>query len=205
MWCIMSFRVCCVCNTVFMTLLEKTEWRYNAKWSLDEVLESPLWGDSRLSLKSKGLWSYMRSKPYGWDFSASRMSSECKDETKSIQRGLRELESCGYLERRKLGTGRVSYFLSDNPGVGVEPIVKRSTIALYGVLMDKPSVGMGNSRKDVVDTIMCAYGVHEVDRDSAIRAIGDRVFDSYKSIISWMNAEKDGIDEALCVGENVGF
>ena len=188
-----------------MTLLEKTEWRYNPKWSLDDMLESPLWADDRLSLKSKGLWSYMKSKPYGWDFAASRMASECKDEIKSVQRGLRELESCGYLERKKLGSGRVNYFLVDNPWIGVEPLIERSSIALYGVLIDEPSVGIGNSHKDVVGTIMCAYGVHGVDREDAIKAIGDKVFDSYKSIIAWMNSEKDSIDELLGVGENVAF
>ena len=52
---------------------------------------------------------------------------------------------------------------------------------------------------------MCAYGVHGVGREDAIKAIGDKVFDSYKSIIAWMNSEKDSIDELLGVGENVAF
>lgn len=54
-----------------------------------------------LSLKAKGLFAYIQSKPDGWEFSADRIAEECKEERKSIQAMLRELEKSGYLVRKK--------------------------------------------------------------------------------------------------------
>ena len=56
-----------------------------------------IWGDDRLSLKAKGIWAYMKSKPANWDFSAKRIAMDNKDETKSVQRGMKELEKCAHL------------------------------------------------------------------------------------------------------------
>ena len=81
------------------SLLDGVEWRYNPAWSLMEDGEG-IWEDDRLSLKAKGIWAYMKSKPAIWDFSAKRIAMDNKDETKSVQRGMRELESCGYLSKR---------------------------------------------------------------------------------------------------------
>ena len=72
----------------------------------NEVLNNPV-----LSLKAKGLFSYLFSKPDTWDFSADRIQNECAEERKTILRVLKELEEAGYLERQKLPSGRVSYYL----------------------------------------------------------------------------------------------
>jgi len=109
------------------SLLDKVEWRYNPEWSLMEE-EEGIWGDDRLSLKAKGIWAYMKSKPSNWDFSAKRIATESKDETKSVQRGMKELEECGYLSKKKLGNGRVHYTLVPESYIGVEPRVDKSSL-----------------------------------------------------------------------------
>lgn len=63
------------------------------------------------SLKAKGLYAYLYSKPDDWDFSAKRIAKENKDEVDSIGSGLKELEALGYLIRKKLKTGRVQYLI----------------------------------------------------------------------------------------------
>lgn len=55
--------------------------------------------DDRLSLKAKGLFLYLCSKPDGWNFSADRIKSETKDGEDSILSALKELENFGLLKR----------------------------------------------------------------------------------------------------------
>lgn len=62
-----------------------------------------------LSLKAKGMFAYLFSKPQGWDFAADRIASECKEERKTILSILSELESAGLLKRQKQSDGRVDY------------------------------------------------------------------------------------------------
>ena len=90
--------------------------------------EEGIWRDDRLSLKAKGIWAYMKSKPGNWDFSAKRIATESRDETKSVQRGMKELEECGYLSKRKLGNGRVHYTLVTESYIGVEPRLDKSSL-----------------------------------------------------------------------------
>lgn len=72
----------------------------------NEVLAS-----SSISLKAKGLYAYLFSKPDGWDYSADRIQRECKEERKAILRSLKELEDAGLLSRKKHPNGRVEYSL----------------------------------------------------------------------------------------------
>ena len=122
------------------SILDTTEWRYNPAWSLADELDVEIWADEGLSLKAKGIWGYMRSKPGNWDFSAKRISSESKDETKSIQRGMKELEDFGYLSKKKLGNGRVRYMLGSEPYVGVEPEIAPSPFEGLRVNMEHNSM-----------------------------------------------------------------
>lgn len=73
--------------------------------------------DKDLSMKAKGIFAYMFSKPDGWQFSAERISMDTTDNRTSILSGIKELKENGYLECRKLGNGRVQYYLkySQNP------------------------------------------------------------------------------------------
>lgn len=76
--------------------------------------------DAGITLKAKGLFAYIQAKPDEWDFSAERISDECKESVETIRGVLKELEGKGYLTRRRFqqeGTGfwDMEYTLHQNP------------------------------------------------------------------------------------------
>ena len=75
-----------------------------------------------ISMKAKGLWLYMNSKPEGWNFAADRIAEDCSDGRDSIRAGLRELLDNGLLSAKKRPDGTILYILctkTDN-----EPVEK---------------------------------------------------------------------------------
>ena len=62
--------------------------------------------DKRLSLKAKGLLSYMLSLPDDWDYSLKGLTTGCRDGIDSVRSTVRELEARGYLRRRKVRDAR---------------------------------------------------------------------------------------------------
>jgi hypothetical protein len=54
-----------------------------------------------ISLKAKGLFGYLQSKPDGWRFSTEKIALQLKEGTKSIRSTLQELEEFGLLVREK--------------------------------------------------------------------------------------------------------
>lgn len=67
--------------------------------------------DPRLSLKAKGMFAYLYSKPISWQFSYRRIANDHSDGEKAVASSLQELEENGYLERKREFGGRISYFL----------------------------------------------------------------------------------------------
>lgn len=70
--------------------------------------------DRNLSLKSKGLLSYMLSLPEDWDYSINGLVAICKEEETAIKTALKELKQYGYLKINKLypnvtKTGKIEY------------------------------------------------------------------------------------------------
>lgn len=65
------------------------------------VTPNDLLTNPEITLKAKGLYAYIQSKPDNWDFSALRIAYETKEGRDSIQSTLRELEKYGYLIRTK--------------------------------------------------------------------------------------------------------
>ena len=55
-----------------------------------------------LSLKAKGLLSLMLSLPENWDYTTKGLACICKDGIDSINSGVKELETNGYVIRRRL-------------------------------------------------------------------------------------------------------
>ncbi|MDP3119945.1 MAG: hypothetical protein Q8N01_05995 [Sulfuricurvum sp.] len=55
--------------------------------------------DKNLSLKAKGLFLFLLSKPDNWNFSARLIVTQNKDSIASVNTGLRELEDFGLLNR----------------------------------------------------------------------------------------------------------
>ncbi len=71
--------------------------------------------DKDLSLKAKGLFAFMDSKPNGWNFTYRSMSKQLKEGEISIRSALVELKEKGYLEYTKHSTGHGEYTIFDNP------------------------------------------------------------------------------------------
>lgn len=58
--------------------------------------------DRRLSLKAKGLLSYMLSLPDDWDYSLKGLTTGCRDGIDSVRSAVLELERHGYIKREKV-------------------------------------------------------------------------------------------------------
>ena len=76
-----------------------------------------------ISLKAKGLFAYIQSKPDGWDFSAERIAQQSKEGLPAIMSALKELENFGYLKRDRYiaenGHRLVQYTLFDQPALSI--------------------------------------------------------------------------------------
>ncbi|MEK6993467.1 helix-turn-helix domain-containing protein [Paenibacillus sp. FSL K6-1566] len=57
--------------------------------------------DERLSWKAKGLLAYLLSKPSNWRVFTSDLVKRSKDGRDAVYSAIKELESCGYVERRQ--------------------------------------------------------------------------------------------------------
>jgi len=69
-----------------------------------------------ISLKAKGLFAFMQSKPEDWKFSGKLIATQCKESVDSILSGLKELEDFGYLVREKKPTAKgyvITYYLHE--------------------------------------------------------------------------------------------
>ena len=62
--------------------------------------------DKKLSLKAKGLLSYMLSLPDDWDYSLKGLTTGCRDGIDSVRSAVHELEDGGYLCRSKVRDAR---------------------------------------------------------------------------------------------------
>jgi hypothetical protein len=81
----------------------------------NELLNNP-----NISLKAKGLFGYLQSKPNEWNFSVSKMKKQLKEGKDAISVSLKELEQLGYLRRtpakNSLGQWEgYDYLLAENP------------------------------------------------------------------------------------------
>lgn len=85
-------------------LLNKTQHNFTQ-------ISNTLVNDTRLSLKAKGLYLYLASKPDSWDFYIAEIASKNDDGEESVKSGLKELEKNGYLIRhqRRKADGKFTY------------------------------------------------------------------------------------------------
>ena len=117
------------------SLLDNADWSFNPAWSLDDDHEEAIWRDSSITMKAKGLFAYMKTKPPLWDFSCKRIASEMRDSLNTVQKAMKELEDFGYLNRMKLGSGRLNHTLSAAPYIGIEPEIGRSPLERCNILL----------------------------------------------------------------------
>jgi hypothetical protein len=48
---------------------------------------------------------------------------------------MKELEGFGYLDRVKLGSGRLVHTISSSPYIGIEPKIEKSSLDRYDIIM----------------------------------------------------------------------
>lgn len=120
------------------------------------MVPNSLLNDNRISLKSKGLFAFMQSKPDGWNFSVEKISFQSKEAKSSISEGLKELESFGYLVRKKQQTGNgfiVDYHLHFE-AISINPIADFQSLEIQSLenpMLGNPIIGksVNNSKKDI--------------------------------------------------------
>lgn len=120
------------------------------------VVPNKLLNNSNISLKAKGLYGFMQSKPIGWKFSAKNIANQNKESVDSISNGLKELEKFGFLKREKKPTANgftVTYTLvyeqfdlsifSDEKPITENPILENP-------ILENPIIGktLNNSKKE---------------------------------------------------------
>jgi hypothetical protein len=85
--------------------------------------------NKEISLKAKGLFGYIQSKPDDWSFTLNKIASQNKEGVESIRGAVRELEEAGYLRRYNYqntkGQWECEYMLYTSP-VTPEPLKKPS-------------------------------------------------------------------------------
>jgi len=79
-----------------------------------------LLNSTEISLKAKGLFTYLQSKPDGWHFSIRRIANQMLEGKDAIRNALKELEKSGYLQRKPIRNDKgewkgYNYILSENP------------------------------------------------------------------------------------------
>lgn len=81
--------------------------------------------DKELTLKAKGLYALIESKPENWSFSAKGLSSQTKESVDAVSSALKELEERGWLKREKYqdnsGHWCIDYHLYEKQGEPENP------------------------------------------------------------------------------------
>lgn len=94
------------------------------------VAPNVLLNDSSISLKAKGLYTYLQSKPDDWDFSGHRIKNDSSDGRDGVYSALKELEEAGYLRRVKYqvksGHWDYEYTLYDTPSTKIKEITEEN-------------------------------------------------------------------------------
>ncbi len=102
--------------------------------------------DETLSLKAKGLFAYIQSKPENWKFWLQGVVNQSKDGKDSVNGGLRELEETGYLRRTQTRseTGQKAhneYDLSYNRQFSNGTTPKAENPTLGNPTLENPTLG----------------------------------------------------------------
>lgn len=134
-----------------------------------------------ISFAVKGLFAYLFSKPEDWDFSAERIARiESKEERKTIQRLLRELETAKLLTRQRMPTGKMEYritFAEPEPVNDTAPMFELGTAQKNGFI--GKFVGYAPDKTFVITT----KNIHKVLGDTMRKAGMDGMIPRVNDII----------------------
>ena len=102
---------------------------------------------NKISLRDKGLWVYIQSKPDGWEFAAKRIAADQSKGIYDVLAGLKNLEQQGFLKRHKQPDGHVIYEL-------LLPIDEKTKPDVLKAKVDKTQSGfrhtISNKEKKVI-------------------------------------------------------
>lgn len=114
-------------------------------WIPIELLNS-----TEISAKAKLMWTYINSKPEGWDFSSHRMTAEMQEGIKSIRNSINELIRAGYMARERQSDGHVCYLIYEKPQCqkATEPKRLRAKRAPISKIEDNKDINI--SKKDII-------------------------------------------------------
>ena len=115
----------------------------------NEILNNP-----NISIKAKGMFGYLQSKPDGWAFSEARILSQMKEGRVAIHSTIKELEEAGYLQRvpvknKKGQWDGYDYILYENPFDGKPAKRKTRQSGDLSTLSKKDISNKDNSKKDI--------------------------------------------------------
>ena len=155
---------------------------------------------NELSLKAKGLYGYMQSKPDGWEFSAERISLECRDGRSSIETALQELEDAGFLQRRtyknEKGQWEWEHVLVENPvseNLVSENPVSENRASNKEVISKKDTVRSNTLRGEGFDDFWNEYPrrIAKVDAQRAWSKLEPHLKDDIiKGLRAWKDTEQ---------------
>lgn len=74
---------------------------YRQKSNHVTIVDQSLIRDNRLSWKARGIFMYLWSQADSWEFNELEVSRHATDGRDSLRSGLKELESVGYLDRKR--------------------------------------------------------------------------------------------------------
>lgn len=106
--------------------------------------------DKNVSLKAKGLYLYMVSKPDTWDFSINGMASQNKDGRDGIINTLNELIKSGYLD--KLESSNNGKFKCNKYVLHLEPRIKGDSVQVGKPVTENPSRKSRHGKTDTSNT-----------------------------------------------------
>jgi len=116
------------------------------------VIPNELLNNPKISLKAKGLFAYLQSKPDEWRFSKEKIAFQTKDGKDGVKSALQELEKWGYLRRipskNKKGkwTG-YDYILAEKPSAE-NPSTEKPSAEKGVAYSNKDISNKDNSKKD---------------------------------------------------------
>jgi len=114
------------------------------------VIPNELLNNENISLKAKGLFAFIQSKPDNWNFSKERIAKQLKEGVASIKAAFKELKEFGYLQTSptKDSEGKFigyDYILDDNPKGGKTVGAKTEPSGNHTSISKKE-----NSKKEIV-------------------------------------------------------
>ena len=139
--------------------------------------------DKNLSYKAKGLLSFMLSLPEDWNYSVNGLVSCSKENLKTIQSILKELENGKYLIRKRsnLNSGKFSYeyIIYEEPYTQNRHTVKTQTVERSTEKEQQINTNKQNTKK-INNILSCEVSNVEENNDKVKT-------ETYKEIIDYMN------------------